>query len=454
MSSVLILTYHFYPSNEIGARRVTALARYLAERGVRVVVVSGFGPQSLALDSEIFPRVTAIQVQRPSRRLLNALVALKRRFFRSRASVPNASTPDSQSAPVVHRTYLGLAFRALRNLYFRTLFVVDDYKRWSWRASRAAVLAGKRHGVEVIVASGPPHSAQLAAARAAAKLGIPYVADLRDPWSDTVSEATATGRIEIRFVRFLERWAINQAAMITSTSDAVATLLGQRYPEVRSRIRVIRNGYDGGIATGLSRTSGRLSVLFAGELYVGRDPFPFLEALEWLLTRPGTDATRIQAIFMGNVRAYSGRSLSDWLRGKRSESVVKILPPQPPEAVVAAVADATLLLNLAQQQPLSVPAKTFEHLASGREILLICERGCETATLVSGIRGVNVVDPAEPEALQDILLDLYRRHALQGAAMAPSEAEAGKYSRASANAQFHAALESLAGSTDADPVIG
>jgi hypothetical protein len=43
LSTVLIVAEAFHPSNEIGARRATALARYLAVCGIRVVVVSAFG---------------------------------------------------------------------------------------------------------------------------------------------------------------------------------------------------------------------------------------------------------------------------------------------------------------------------------------------------------------------------------------------------------------------------
>jgi hydroxymethylglutaryl-CoA reductase (NADPH) len=55
--SILLVTYHFYPSTEIGARRVTALARYLVDQGFRVVVVSEFGGHQCAVGSEVLPGV-------------------------------------------------------------------------------------------------------------------------------------------------------------------------------------------------------------------------------------------------------------------------------------------------------------------------------------------------------------------------------------------------------------
>jgi hypothetical protein len=113
--------------------------------------------------------------------------------------------------------------------------------------------------------------------------------------------------------------------------------------------------------------------------------------------------------------------------------------------VAEAVARSTVLLNLAQQQPFSVPAKTYEHLASGREILLICENGAETAQVVAGIRGVNQVDPRDREVLEKTLLDLYHRHVIEGRMTVPSQEDVRKFSRAAANEQFWSILDSVAG---------
>jgi hypothetical protein len=221
-------------------------------------------------------------------------------------------------------------------------------------------------------------------------------------------------------------------------------LLKRRNIDCANKIHVVRNGYDGEIEIPQSRTAGRLSILFAGELYVGRNPFPLLSGIEWLLGRSEVDATRIDVTFMGKADVYAGQSLMAWIDGKRCASVVRIVPPQSAQTVADAIKRATLLLNLAQQQPLSVPAKTFEQLASGREILLLCEDDCETARLVSGIRGVHQVDPRNFDKLTSLLLDLYTRHVVNKVSTAPSQQEVAAFSRIAANERFYAIFSSLA----------
>ena len=263
-----------------------------------------------------------------------------------------------------------------------------------------------------------------------------YVADLRDPWSDQVAGDDSTRGDMPGLLRMLERWVVRGAAAVTSTGSTVAAVLSDRYTEAGKKIHVIRNGYDGRAVPVQRQTGGRLAILFAGELYVGRDPFPFLGALEALLSRPGVDSSRIRVTFMGKVESYAGQPLSSWLQGKRAASVVTILPPQSAEVVRTATLDATLLLNLAQGQRLSVPAKTYEHLACGREILILCEPDCETAQMMSGILGVSQADPSDSQALDRVMLDLYNRHVVAGGLEAPSEIQIAKFSREWANRQF------------------
>jgi Fe-S-cluster formation regulator IscX/YfhJ len=320
------------------------------------------------------------------------------------------------------------------------VYVVDEYKKWAWIAARAAVRAGRQYDATLLLASGPPHSGLLAGAWAARRLGVPYVADLRDPFSDDPWRLH-----ELKLLRVLERWIMRAAAVVTLTSAACALLLAERNKDLAGKIHLVRNGYDGVVAPPLTATGGRLSILFAGVLYRDRTPYPLLAALEELLSQPDVDPTRIRLTFMGSkVGPYSDRALETWIRGKRCAAVVRILPEQDSAAVAQEVAKATVLLNLAQQGPLYVPAKTYEQLASGREVLLICEDDTEPAQIVAGIRGVIRVDQSNAQALLEVLRDLYNRHVVAGIASVPTEAEVRGFSRALSNERFWAVLASVA----------
>src|SRR6185295_7371888 len=135
--TVLILAHVFHPSTEIGAKRVTALARYLVASGVRVVVVSEFGGKAIADGAEVIAGVTAIPVAQPPRLLLDTLVSIKRMLRRGAAETAEASredTPDYTTA-ADSRSFLSRIKDSLLDISYAQ----DRFKRWSWRASRAAV---------------------------------------------------------------------------------------------------------------------------------------------------------------------------------------------------------------------------------------------------------------------------------------------------------------------------
>ena len=438
--TILLISYHFHPSKEIGARRPTALAQYLVTKGVRVVVVSAFEGGQVESGAEVLPGITAIPVRRSQHGLIGFLVSLKRSA--SRHANGAAAGAMGPAAPP-KRARLGFPAR-FRAGFFRIAYFVDGYKKWAWRASNAAVRAGRNYDARLVFASSPPDSVLLAGALTARRLAIPYVADLRDPWTDSVADHYPNHRLELKLLRILERAVLKTATAITSTGSAVAEALARRYRGVHGKIHVVRNGYDDEYRRTSTKTGGRLAILFAGELYAGRDPFPLLRALARVLGRPEIDPSRVSMTFMGKAATYRGQDISAWQRDNSSLLRLTVLPQQTPAAVGKAIDESTVLLNLAQQQHLSVPAKTYEHLASGRENLLICENDSETAQLVATIGGVNQADQRDPAAMEQVILDLYRRHVIEGQLTAPSMVEVAKFSRLAANEQFWALLSSIA----------
>lgn len=448
--SVLIVSYHFHPSNEIGARRATALARYLVKNGIRVSVVSAFGGNPVEPGAQILPGVLAVPVPKPPRKFTDAMIYLKRRLIRRKAGV--APRPDNSSITASSPASPASFWGSLRDAYFRVVYFIDQYKAWGRHALRAALHEGRKHPPTLVFSSSPPPTVLWVGTLAAQRLGVPHIVDLRDPWSDTLETSSPARPLELSLTRKIERWIMHSAAAITSTGSNVADLLIRRQPALASKIFVVRNGYDEAVSAPPLETGGRLAILFAGELYLNRDPFPLLHALERLLSRPEIDASRISVTFMGRSTEYAGQSFAEWLSGKRCASVVTFMPPQPREVVARTALQSTVLLNLAQHQPLSVPAKTFEHLASGRENLLLCEDDSESARIVAGIPGVIQVDPRDAAALDRVLLDIYERHVNQGRLRAPEEKDIASFSRAVANERLWRIMTSAATVTPNEPL--
>jgi hypothetical protein len=410
------------------------LSRYLAAQGIGVLVVSLFDGNAPSGKYALEPGLSGYCVSSPRPFLVGLLVRLKRLMNRNYSARPDAQTdPGSVPGNTSHNTSVS---GKVRKWFFRIAYIIDKHKRWSLNAGRAGIELARSHNVIAIVASGPPFSTLLAGAYAARHIGAPLIADFRDPWTDHEAALDGTmSRFELRMMRLAERMAIRQAAAITSTGAKLVQILLDRY-DIASRTRVIRNGYDGSSVPPMRTTGHRLSLLFAGELYLQRNPFPLLEAIDRLLAREGVESDRVEMIFMGRCSMYGDTTLASWLSGRLVEKVVRILPQQTLDRVAEATRNATVLVNFAQYQVLSVPAKTFEHLASGRELLILSEGNSETSLVTGGIRGVNRVDPGDGSQLDAVLADLYQRHVVEGIPAVPDPEHVRRFSREHANQQF------------------
>lgn len=428
---LIFLSYHFEPSNEIGARRPTAFVRAIAADGVSVVVASAFGGIAGGTPvEESGAPIGFIHVARPRKWILKSLVRVKNRLgtlIQRRSAAGPVESADSE--PTEFRSSIGASL-------FSVAIILDTCKLWSWRAASAVVARVRQNGACGVVASGPPMTNLVAGLWVSWRCRIPLVADFRDPWVIGRLAQQPVQAFDLWLRGKLERLIVMRADVIAVTTSELAAALLKSYPDIAGKLHVVRNGFDGELRPARSSTGNVLAILFAGEIYGNRNPFEFLEALERLLASADTDASRVTMTFVGQCATYRGRSLKEWMHGRKCDSVVSILPPVHASELSGLIERSTLLLNLTQQTPHGVPAKSYDHMASGREILILSEVGSPTAQLFGNISGVNLVDPADSAALDRMLGDLYQRHVVRGVATVPSEKQAMEFSRRRQSALF------------------
>jgi hypothetical protein len=441
--AVVFISYHYPPSNEIGARRNGALVRWLVELNIRVIVVSRFGDSTLT--SHGSDSLThEVRIPDSRRWLLKSVVATKHFVSRllSRVRMPGAAEVERTSgAPALDRSPRRPV--SVRQRLVQLIVCLDEYKMWSWRAAWAAHAACGRLNAQALIASGPPMTNLLAGLWVARLRRIPFIADFRDPWYAGFEDLPQPSAFERELRSSMERLLLNRSTAVTVTTDSLAQRLMATYPAATGRVHVVRNGFDGEPRRLPTSTGHYLRFLFAGEIYVNRDPFPFLEALERLLALDDTDGSRVSVTFVGHCEAYRGVRLADWLRGKRCEGLVRVLPPVTRQTVEAMQAQSSVLLNFAQASILTVPAKTYEHMASGREILVLSEAHSSTARLVGGIVGVTCVDPTDTVSMDRAVADLYHRHVIIGELTSPPVAAVRGFAREVQSGAFTELVQSL-----------
>jgi glycosyltransferase involved in cell wall biosynthesis len=362
---ILLISWYFPPSNTMGALRVGKLAKYLLAQGHDVTVLSARDvprPQNLPQD---FPESQVVRTNwLDINRLPKAVANFRRSVFRSeKPSAAARSGGDPETDPYLRRRWSRSSFAScLGSLYMDLVNVPDKYVGWSPHAVSAGKDIIGRDRPDVIFASGPPFSAFIVAYWLAGKFNIPWVAELRDRWSDDPYYPPIAWRGWL--LRKMEEKLLGNAACLVTVSEPWMASYEEKYDKP---ILAIYNGYDPDDfrvpGTG-SPGSGKLNIVHTGRIYPGRrDPTPLFQAVS-LLDEP----SGIRISFIGAEDA----DVMPLAEKCGVAHLVETHPHRPYGEALEAQKRADVLLLMQWNDPReqgNVPGKLFEYLATRRPIL-------------------------------------------------------------------------------------
>ncbi len=373
---LLIISFAFPPFNSIGAVRVGKTAKYLTELGhdVRVVTAKDqpFPPTlPVEVDSNDVVYTNWLNLRGPVKVVLQEAGA--------------ASGSDSPNGHVIN-----ILKRTLGSVYRTLLYFPDPYIGWFPRAVSASSNLIKSWRPDIILASSPPPTSLLVAARLSRLHGIPWVADLRDLWVDHQYYQQPGWR---RFVETkLERRVLASAADFITVSEPLADTLRVKYAKPTT---VVLNGFDATDYPSESHVpfnNGCLRILYTGVVYEGKqDPSPVFEALRIL----GPLAEKFRVVFHG---VYLN-SVREMIERYNLQGIVEVknLVPYRESLKLQMEADILLLLLWTDQAQRGVyTGKLFEYIGARRPILAVGPAGNVAAEMILKKQaGVVTADPVE-----------------------------------------------------------
>jgi glycosyltransferase involved in cell wall biosynthesis len=259
----------------------------------------------------------------------------------------------------------------------------------------------------VVVSSGPPHSAHIAAWLATRFTDTPWYADLRDPWAGPITDAWRDSmfyrsRLASWLTLSLERLVMRSATRIICNTREFATALGALYPA--ARIEWVPNAVDRNL---LPRVEAEpftgLGIVHVGTVYGGREFGPVLVAMRAFFDRhpdAASDGTCLR--IAGNVEEPHASALRRQVADLHLESHVEFLGMIPRAAALQLVGRSRLALVLAQGQEFQVPAKLYEMVAMGVETAVLAPL-YSAASSEAWRLGATAVDPKDTEGLVKLM---------------------------------------------------
>jgi len=274
---------------------------------------------------------------------------------------------------------------------------------WLPAATVAAVRTAREWRPDVVLSSASPITSHLIGLATSRTVGVPWVADFRDPWT-LLDRARPLARPLRALNARTERALVRRASRVI-LADEHWDLVGLRRDDPR-RV-VITNGadeadFESSAGDHARPPEDRFRLSHIGSLFGGRDPAPVFEAIERLAHMGVLDARRFEVAIIGNV----------WLAGRTFEPgavPITVIPYVEHARAVTEMRSATALLFYEPAHRVGAAGKIFEYLVSGRPILSVAPRENVSAQLVAELGAGVTARPDDPAGIERAIAVLYQR---------------------------------------------
>lgn len=396
---LLVITYHFPPDGSVGGQRWAGLSKYLARLGWEVHVVTAAAPSSGEATPDVHRHV------RQRRRILNDVYKAAVSRLRRRPSAQGQASVQSSGAERRSSRFPTLA--GLRRLAGFSMTLPDQGRGWAGRAAGTARALLRKQRFDVVVSSGPPHSAHFAALLATRGRPTPFWIDMRDPWSVTHEMNTPVDRYilaERWVLRRLERIVFPRATRVIVNTREFAAALRISDPDLD--VIHFPNGIDLElIPTRDIAAVQRGSIAYVGTLYGGRNLSMVFAAITALLRNGPETASQLKLNVAGQMQPRHREQLEREIAAAGLSSIVKIHGMLPRAQALSLLGSSHLALVLAQDQPMCVPAKVYECVGARIPTLVIAEKNGAAASEARRI-GAMAIDSHDVEAMRSLLHDM------------------------------------------------
>jgi glycosyltransferase involved in cell wall biosynthesis len=379
MTRSILLVCHFYPpSTGAGVHRPVAMAKYLRRmgHGVTILTTAAYGRMPEDAGDDV---VRTYDLQ---------LLQARLRGDREATGILESDVYSNRPHPLSH-------------------VLVPEALALAWApfaVARALRLARERR-FDCVVTTSPPESAHAVGYALSRRLGVPWVADVRDGWTFESYRPPWPTRAQARLDAALERRFMTSADVVTSVAPSIVDDFRRR---LGANARLVPNGWDPELAQADGHGDAaelldpaRVSVLHTGRMaVVGRDPAPLVHALTELAHDEPALAARVELAFAGSLTPGE-RELIDSVPAPAKATALGNLPRARALALQRA-ADVLLVLTSGTRVQ-EVTGKLFEYLATGHPVVALADAHANDAGRIVRETGGGIVVPNTLDAAREAL---------------------------------------------------
>lgn len=396
MKKLLIIAYYWPPSGGAGVQRWLKLSKYLSDLGVEVHVITvdenyaSYTQTDQSLLHDIHPKVKVYKTK--SFEPINIYARLV-----GKENVPTAGFANVDSASFKQKLVTSIR---------SNFFIPDPRKGWKKYAVRKAIEVIQKENIKTVITTSPPHSVQLIGLALKKKLGIKWIADFRDPWTDIyyyqLLRHTAYSKY---FDSKYERMVLENSDQIITVSQGCKDSFLSKTDKISSeKIQLIPNGFDHTDFENLEKEKNNIfTITYTGTISDQYEPQIFFDALQDLTQKYQNAAFKFQLIGSLSPRIKS------YLEPLKFE--FEFIPTVPHSEINQYQKQADLLFlaipNVSFAKGI-LTGKLFEYLGTHNKILALGPEDSDAASILKQCNAGEIFDRKNKQPIFDYLEKSYQ----------------------------------------------
>ena len=431
MKRVLIITYYWPPSGGSGVQRWLKMSKYLPEYGWQPVIYTTENAEypiiDHSLEKDVAPNIEVI------RRPITEPYSAYKKFL-------GINKDETVKMGFIQEKEKSKSWKSDLTLWVRGNFFIPDARcGWVKPSVRFMKEYLNEHPVDAIISTGPPHSMHLIALKLKEALGLPWIADFRDPWTeiDYYNDLHLTAWADRKHHR-LEQEVLTKADKVVTVAPDGARRLGRLG---NRNVRTIYNGFDREDDTQMPvNLSEQFTITYLGVLSKIQNPSNLWQALSELIKEDSGFDKSLKINMIGQIDSTVVSSIDE--NGLTQHVVYSPYMPHDQVSAVHRSSTLLLLLLMPDSEPRAkglVTGKLFEYMASGRPILCIGPEDGDAARILRETGAGQTVSFGDKEKMKEALKNLYQRY-LENTLEGNTNPKVENYSRQVMTQQYAALL--------------
>ena len=387
---VLIITYYWPPAGGSGVQRWLKFSKYLRDFEIEPVIYTIDNPSYPILDKSSESEIP------------KDLEILKQAIFEPNSMLSffgRNNKKESAGFLNPNPTFLGKIVQYIRANYF----IPDARKFWIQPSVNFLSNYLENNHIDAIITTGPPHSMHLIGLELKKKLGIKWISDFRDPWTeiDYFQQLPLTKKATKKH-QDLEQEVLIKSDMVV----VVGETMKEKFLQHTKRIEVLTNGFDTIEDLSTQKLDEKFSITHVGLMNSDRNPTILWEVLNEISNTNLNFKNDLRIKLIGKLDDAVIQDLKVF-----DHNTIETIPYLDHKDVSKYQASSQVLLLSINEVPSAkgiITGKIFEYLQAKRPILAIGPEDGDAAMILKNTNAGTIIGFKNKTVLKATILNLYK----------------------------------------------